>query len=212
VSGRSAPAATHDEAWTATFADHDARLSLVPADPDAHDTLVRSWGHEPHVTPWWRLDEPLDVVQRYLAQQRALGHLVPWIASADDRPFAYVETYVAAADPLADHYDAHPGDRGWHLFVGPPDAVGTGLARLLGRAVLARFFSEPGVERVVCEPDVRNARMLRYCAHLGLEPVAELDLPDKRAALLVCPRERFAARFPDDLARAAAARTSRRDP
>ena len=40
----------------------------------------------------------------------------------------------------------------------------------------------------MCEPDVRNARMLAYCAALGGEVHAELDLPDKRAALVVWER------------------------
>ena len=39
--------------------------------------------------------------------------------------------------------------------------------------------------RVVCEPDLRNTRMLAFCRSLGGEVQATLELPDKRAALVV---------------------------
>jgi hypothetical protein len=39
--------------------------------------------------------------------------------------------------------------------------------------------------RTVCEPDVRNARMLAFCQALGGRIETEIDLPGKRAALVV---------------------------
>ena len=60
------------------------------------------------------------------------------------------------------------------------------MPRELGRVVVERLL-EAG-ERVVCEPDVRNARMLAFCRALGGEVRAELELPDKRAALVVWER------------------------
>jgi RimJ/RimL family protein N-acetyltransferase len=150
-------------------------IELVAADPDAHLDLVDGWMREPHVAPWW--GPPADV-RAYLESQVALPHSQPWIATTDGVPFGYVETYRADEDPLAAHYDARPGDRGFHLLVGA-EWVGTGAARRLVRRLL-----EPG-GRVVCEPDVRNTRMLAFCRALGGEVRAELELPDKRAALVV---------------------------
>ncbi len=68
------------------------------------------------------------------------------------------------------------------MLVGEPAYLGSGASRELGRVVVERLLEEG--ERVVCEPDVRNARMLAYCHALGGEVRAELDLPDKRAALV----------------------------
>ena len=99
---------------------------------------------EPHVAPWWELAGPLEGVRAYLRAQVALAHLDCWIASEDGRPFAYVETYVAGADPLAAHYAALPGDRGFHLLVGPPQLLGSGAARRLLRHLLAQLLAEPG--------------------------------------------------------------------
>ena len=55
-----------------------------------------------------------------------------------------------------------------------------------GRVILERLFAEG--ERVLCEPDERNARMLAFCRALGGEVRATLELPDKRAALIVWER------------------------
>lgn len=158
------------------------RIELLPADPEAHAALVGQWMHEPHAEQWWAVT---DDARGYLTAQLALPHSQPWIAVADGEPFAYVETYRAAEDPLAEHYDARPSDRGWHVLVGRGH-VGTPATRALGRTVLERLFAEG--DRVVCEPDERNTRMLAYCRALGGEVRETLQLPDKRAALVVWER------------------------
>jgi hypothetical protein len=104
------------------------------------------------------------------------------VAYADGDPFAYVETYRVVEDPLSKHYAAHPDDRGFHILV-DECAVGTGLPRALVRQLVAG-----NAGRTVCEPDVRNARMLAFCRGLGGEVQAELELPHKRAALVVWER------------------------
>ena len=178
-------------------------IRAEPASPGRHAELLHRWMHEPHVRRWWSARDLAGTRER-LARQCATAHLVPWVVAADGRPFGYVEAYRAADDPLARAYPLSAADRGWHVLVGPPDAIGSGLPRLLGRAVVARLLAEPGVDRVVCEPDVRNERMLAFCRALGHAELARLDLPDKRAALLACTREAFASRWPGDIEAAAA--------
>jgi acetyl CoA:N6-hydroxylysine acetyl transferase len=168
------------------------RIELRAAHPDDDLALVHDWMQQPHVIPWWQLAGPATRVRAYLAGQVALAHSDPWIATADGTPFAYVETYRATEDPLAEHYDAHDGDRGWHVLVGPPSFLGSGVPRRLAMDVIVRLLDEPGATRVVCEPDVRNERMLAFCRALGAEPAGELELPGKRAVLMIWTRERVA--------------------
>lgn len=184
--------------WAATLAGSPVRITAHAADPGRDLALLRGWMNAPHVAPWWGLAGPIDVTARYLAAQAAAPHLKPWVVCADGAPFAYAETYRAAEDPLARHYAADPGDRGFHLLVGPPERIGTGAAQLLIRALLARLLADPGATRVVCEPDARNLRMLRCCARLGADDTGVIHLPDKDARLLLWTRDAVAARFPDD--------------
>jgi len=155
-------------------------LAFRALDGEADLELVHGWMQQAHVAPWWELAGPLSLLREHLA---AHAHVDAWIAG-DGEPFAYVETYRVADDPLAAHVDAEPGDRGFHLLVGPPERLGLGLGRLLVREVTARLLAEPGATRVICEPDVRNARMLACCLALGGERLGTLDLPGRRAALI----------------------------
>ena len=143
--------------------------------------------NEPHVAEWWDLAGSPDEVRAYLAAQVALPHLEPWIAYADGVPFAYVETYRAAEDPLAEHYRARAGRprlararRREPTSWAPACRASSGASSSSGCSRTA--------SACVCEPDERNARMLAFCRALGGEVRATLELPDKRAALMVWER------------------------
>ncbi|NEE03864.1 GNAT family N-acetyltransferase [Phytoactinopolyspora halotolerans] len=173
------------------------RIDVAPVDIERHGALIHGWMNRPHVAPWWELDKPLEDVCAYLD---GLTHLQPWVVSADGEPFGYVETYRVGEDALAAYYPVRPTDVGWHLLVGPERFLGSGIPRLLGRAFLAFQLGLPTAktgddarphrgDRVVCEPDIRNTRMHAFCRSLGFHSIGEVDLPDKRALLMVCARE-----------------------
>lgn len=177
-------------------------LQFEMADSATHTTLLHDWLRLPHVAPWWTPKLSLPETRTYLDHQLAQDHLNPWVVSLEGTPFAYIETYRAAEDPLAEAFPVRATDRGWHVLVGPPEMLGSGLPRLLGRAVLARLFADTthgDVERVVCEPDERNTRMLRFCETLGYTRLATVDHDNKRAAVMACTRDEWARRWPGDL-------------
>jgi RimJ/RimL family protein N-acetyltransferase len=186
--------------WSIELPGAAEALVFRRAEPDRHTELLYDWLHRAHVMPWWGEERDLSETGGYIERQLGSGHLTPWVVSAGDLEFGYVETYRAAEDPLAEAYPLRDSDRGWHVLVGPAKVLGRGLPRLMGRAVVAHLLSEPGVDRVVCEPDERNARMLAFCRRLGHERLATLDLGRKRAALLAADRSRFDALWPGDLA------------
>ncbi len=197
-------ASPRPEPWEVSLPGDDRTLRFEVADPEGHAELMHDWMHQPHVAPWWGADRSLEQTVGYLQKQWDTGHVVPWIASWSSAgepgwtPFGYTELYRPAEDPLANYFPLIDADRGWHVLVGPPDALGSGLPRLMGRAVLARLLTLPGIDRVVCEPDARNGRMLAFCRALGYEQVALLDLPEKQAALMSCTVAAFDARWPGD--------------
>lgn len=170
--------------------DRAGLLGFTRVSSVTHAEQVHDWMNRPHVAPWWQLAVSLPEIRAYLD---GLTHLNPWLATVDGVPFGYVETYRVAEDPLADYYDADESDLGWHVLVGPEEFLGTGVPRTLGRAVLESLLA--AAPRVVCEPDVRNKRMHAFCRALGHEAHGEIELPDKRALLMVCTRESYSAKF-----------------
>ena len=72
-----------------------------------------------------------------------------------------MEEYLPGSSPLAGVYATQPGDIGMHLLVGPPEGRSeAGFTTRVMEAVLDRLFADPGVERVVVEPDARNTKSM----------------------------------------------------
>ncbi len=69
--------------------------------------------------------------------------------------------------------------------------------------MLDHCFADPGVRRVVVEPDVRNERIRALNAAFGFRELRTITLPTKEAALSVLDRATTSAHLtPDNLARA----------
>jgi acetyl CoA:N6-hydroxylysine acetyl transferase len=166
-----------------------AAASFRALDPAGDLDLVHGWMHQPHVVPFWQLDLARDDLAGYLRRAAADDHQQVLIGSVDGEPVSYWECYWAARDPLASHYPAEQADQGVHLLIGPPERTGRGLGRQLLQAVVAwQLGREPATRRVVAEPDVRNHRMIHVFQQCGFRRAGELELPDKRAALMLHER------------------------
>lgn len=92
---------------------------------------------------------------------------------------------------ISGYYEPRPEDQGIHLLIGPPEFLGKGYALPLLRAMTALQFRHGATQRIVTEPDIRNERVIRVFERCGFEFQRPIDLPEKRAALMFCHRERF---------------------
>ncbi|MFJ8045370.1 GNAT family N-acetyltransferase [Kitasatospora sp. NPDC096147] len=161
-------------------------FELRPVRPDRDLALLTGWMNDPAVSRYWELAGPPETTAAHLAPQLAPGsHSTPYLGLLDGAPVSYWELYRAEADRLAGYYRAEPGDTGLHLLIGPPEHRGRGLGAVLLTAVADALLAAPGCERLVAEPDLGNAPSLRAFERAGFAAVAELDLPEKRAALML---------------------------
>jgi acetyl CoA:N6-hydroxylysine acetyl transferase len=163
---------------------------LVPVRLERDLPLVGRWMNDPAVAAFWELDGPDRVTARHLREQlTGDGRSVPCLGVLEGRPMSYWEIYRADLDPLAAHYPARPYDTGIHLLIGAPADRGRGLGSLLLRAVADLVLAGlPACARVVAEPDLRNVPSVAAFLSAGFRFCAELDLPVKRAALMVRDR------------------------
>lgn len=163
---------------------------LRPVRLPADLALLTRWMNDPEVDAFWELAGPPAATERHVrAQLDGDGRSLPCLGLLDETPMSYWEVYRADLDPIAAHYPARPHDTGLHLLLGPAESRGRGLGAVLLAAVAARVLRErPRCERVVAEPDVRNRRSVRAFERAGFRLAAELDLPGKRAALMVRDR------------------------
>ncbi len=110
-------------------------FSLQPLDPDRHTDLLHRWMNDAEVARFWGMAWARDRIARYLCQQVASAHSVPYLGALDSEPMRYWELYRAEQDRLAEHYPARRGDAGVHLLLGPAGYRGRGLGVALLRAV-----------------------------------------------------------------------------
>ncbi len=156
---------------------------------------VHSWMNEEHVIPFWQMAWPKEKMEEYLRELLEDRHVAPYIGLLDGEPMSYWEAYWAADDVIASCYSAESQDQGIHLLVGPPEFIGRGYALALLREMTTFQFRNEPTQKIVAEPDVRNGRMIHVFEKCAFELQREIDLPDKRAALMFCHRGKFHERF-----------------
>ncbi|QOD45271.1 GNAT family N-acetyltransferase [Clavibacter zhangzhiyongii] len=163
---------------------------MRPLDPDGDAALVHAWVAAPRARFWQMEHATLDDVRAEYAGLAADPSRAAWIGLHDGAPAFLVEAYDPADDPVGAHLDPLPGDRGMHLLVAPPagDPL-PGFTTAVMRHVVAHLLRDPGVRRLVVEPDVRNAAIQRLNARLGFRPLRVVDLGTKQALLSVVDRD-----------------------
>lgn len=163
-------------------------------DPVADAPLLHSWVTQEYASFWGMLAcTEEDVVNEYTKIQ-ASGHHHALLGLDDGVPAFLMEEYVPEASPLAAVYAVQPGDIGMHLLVAPPAGEPRpGYTASAMESVLDRLFAKDTVERVVVEPDARNAKIHVLNERLGFQPANVVTLPDKQALLSFCSRDSFHA-------------------
>ncbi|MDX2544503.1 GNAT family N-acetyltransferase [Streptomyces sp. WI04-05B] len=163
---------------------------LLPVRIERDLPLVGRWINDPTVATFWELAGTERVTEAHLRSQLdGDGRSVPCLGVLEGTPMSYWEIYRADLDPLARHYPARPHDTGVHLLLGGVADRGRGLGGVLLRAVADLVLdNRPRCGRVVAEPDLRNTPSVSAFLSAGFRFSAEVDLPAKRAALMVRDR------------------------
>ncbi|MEV6395821.1 GNAT family N-acetyltransferase [Streptomyces sp. NPDC051907] len=165
-------------------------LQLVPVRIERDLPLISRWMNDPAVAAFWELAGPESVTAAHLrAQLDGDGRSVPCLGVLGGVPMSYFEIYRADLDPLARHYPARPHDTGIHLLIGGVADRGRRLGSTLLRAVADLVLDHrPRCARVVAEPALRNTPSVSAFLSAGFRFSAEVELPDKQAALMVRDR------------------------
>lgn len=165
-------------------------MRLVPVRMERDLRLIAAWMNDPAVAAFWELSGPEEVTAAHVrAQLEGDGRSVPCLGMLDGVPMSYWEIYRADLDPIARYCPLRPHDTGLHLLIGGVPDRGRGVGTALLRAVADLVLDQrPGCSRVLAEPDLRNVPSVAAFLSAGFRMSAEIELPAKRAALMVRDR------------------------
>lgn len=152
---------------------------------------IHRWMNCPHVIPFWKLNFPLEKIHAHLTKAIADPHQVLYIGCLDGVAMSYWESYWAIDDIIAHYYPAAKFDQGIHLLIGETQFLGQGLALPLLRAMTMFQFQTLETQKIVTEPDARNMKMIHIFKKCGFQFQKEINLPDKKGALMFCDRVNF---------------------
>jgi len=176
------------------FAAGVGTLSLRPLDLDRDVPALHSWVTQPYARYWGMVNATLeDVHNEYLRIQRTDHHRA-FLGEHDGRPAFLMERYGPADDAVGTVYDPSPGDIGMHVLVAPaePGHRLPGFTGAVFETILDFLFSDPLVDRVVVEPDIRNTKIQALNERMGFRKHSIVRLPDKQAWLSFCSRDQYA--------------------
>ncbi|MGW7684495.1 GNAT family N-acetyltransferase [Kribbella sp. NPDC054772] len=167
-------------------------LSLRPFDLVDDVVTLHDWVTQPYAQYWGLLTASVaDVHAEYLRIEQSPHHHA-YLGEHDGRPAFLMERYEPAYDAIGQVYDVAPGDIGMHVLVGPPVIPIAGFTGGVFETIMDSLFSDPLVDRVVVEPDVRNGKIQALNERMGFRKHSVVQLPDKQAWLSFCTRDQYA--------------------
>jgi RimJ/RimL family protein N-acetyltransferase len=171
----------------------DARIR--PLDLDADLSELHEWFNAAHARFWGLQGRTrADVAAIYAALVKRPGFKVLVGTLRDNGARAFLlETYCPERDELGDYYHVQPGDRGCHFFMAPNQSPRHDFTYHALGAIAHHVFSDPAVQRLVAEPDIRNKKALTRLLQRGYRSGGVLHLPNKTAQLMVLERRHFEA-------------------
>lgn len=164
------------------------RFELRPVAPAQDAPLLHAWVTHPKSVFWLMQGADLQAVEDEYARIEASGHHEAYLGLHDGKPAFLVEKYDPAQSEIAGLYDERPGDVGMHFLTAPTEQPVHGFTLAVLVTVMELLFADPAIERVVVEPDIRNAAVHRLNAAVGFRVEHEISLADKTAHLSTCTR------------------------
>lgn len=166
-------------------------LTLRPFDLDLDVPTLHRWVTQPYAKYWGLLTaSAADVRAEYLRIEQTGFHQA-FLGEHNGQAAFLMERYEPAHDPVGGVYSPAPGDIGMHVLVAPATRPVPGFTGAVFETILNYLFSDPLVDRVVVEPDVRNTKIQALNERMGFRKHSVVDLPDKQAWLSFCTRDQY---------------------
>lgn len=173
-------------------------LTLTPLDPapgSGDVEAVHAWVVEDRAQFWMMQDHTVDEVReiyQWITDQPT--HAAYLVREGDERRGLF-QTYDPRAEEIGEHFEVRDGDVGIHLMLAPAVEARPGFTWDVAALVAGSVFADPAVQRVVVEPDARNAKAVARAQALGFTMAEVVELSTKPAHLGFLARDVYESVF-----------------
>ena len=155
-------------------------IAFRTVQPATDAALIHDWVTQSRARFWGMLEKDLEEVEAIYTYIDEQPHLAAWLASVDETPVGIVQTYDPFVDEIGEFYDRRSGDIGVHLVLAD-DPARAGHTEGILTAAMRSLLSDPGVRRIVLEPDVANVSSIELITRLGAALGPVVEMPGKTA-------------------------------
>ncbi|GAA5963161.1 hypothetical protein JCM3765_003630 [Sporobolomyces pararoseus] len=172
-----------------------------------HLPILHNWMNDPRVDEFWMEKGDLEKHQKFIESNLKDKHTLGVIGSyhkfeqgfeggEEVKEAVYAEIYWGKEDRLGPlipkEIEVRDYDRGIHMLVGSsthrgPDYVRAWLPSLAHYC----FLSDLRTERVLCEPNEKNGKMISYLESIGFKRHGSVTFPHKVSALMILEKKDF---------------------
>ncbi|GAA6042400.1 hypothetical protein JCM8097_004498 [Rhodosporidiobolus ruineniae] len=175
---------------------------------------LHTWMNDPRVDQFWMEKGSLEDHQKFIEGRTADPHTLAVIGSyvelgdagkgdeaiEKEEPAVYAEVYWGKEDrlgPLMPEGMVQDYDRGIHMLVGSNSHRGPHRVRAwLPSLCHFCFLDDPRTQRVLCEPNEKNEKMVKYLESVGFKRHGSVTFPHKVSALMILDKADFYALCP----------------
>jgi len=169
----------------------DAHLSFRSLDLSLDLDRIYDWVNKAYAQKFWQLSGSRSMIETIYRGILENPQVHSFIGLVGDTPMCQVDLYAVAADELAEHVPAMPGDCGLHLLMCPPREMQKGWSTYGLRVFQEFYFSHSQAQRLFAEPDQGNHAANQLAMNTGFRFLKTIELSYKTANLYCLHRADF---------------------
>jgi len=166
-------------------------VRIIPLVPEEDAGLIHSWVTEERARFWGMLGHSREQVLEIYRFVESLETHHAFLVTLEGEAVALFQSYEPLHDPVGETYPARAEDVGVHLLLAPATRPIPFFTPSLVNTLVEYLFTDPAIDRIVVEPDIRNDKALRRMLATGFEAGPVITLAEKEAQLAFLKREVF---------------------
>lgn len=166
-------------------------FSLRPLQIPDDMALIHRWVNLDYARYWGLQGMALAEVEAEYRNISAKAQV--YLGFCNNAPAFLLEYYDPRQYALDQHYAWQAGDAGMHILVAPAEQRIADFTWTVFTVIMAFIFDDRRVQRLVVEPDIRNADIHTLNKRAGFVYQKTINLPNKTAYLAFCTRNHYYA-------------------